>query len=273
MEPGADGWWVHGQQPLRCRAVVLSVGGASYPKTGCTGDGYPWLRALDLPVVAPVPALVPLRSPAGWVQALAGVSLQETEARLLDGSGRIVARQARPVLFTHKGLSGPGAMDLSAPVARGGAWTVAIDLLPRRPEDALRAELHAAAGRPGGPRLARLLGEGLPGRLLAAAAAQAGIDDDNPLPYAVDRAKRNKLVDALKGLRVPVDGTLGWDEAEVTAGGLALDAVDRRTLAVGGRPGLSVVGELLDLTGPIGGLNFQAAFATAEAAANALLRG
>ena len=79
-------------------------------------------------------------------------------------------------------------------------------------------------------------------------------------------------MDALKGLRVPVEGTLGWDEAEVTGGGLALDAVDRRTMAVAGRPGLYVIGELLDLTGPIGGLNFQAAFATAEAAAAALLR-
>ena len=274
VEPAADGgWWVHGRGgPRRCRAVVLSAGGASYPKTGCTGDGYPWLRALDLPVVAPVPALVPLRSPQAWVRALSGVSLQDVEARLLDRDDRIVARRARPVLFTHAGLSGPAAMDLSEPVARGGAWTVALDLVPHRPEAALRAEIHDAATRPGGPRLARLLGEGLPGRRLAAAARQAGLDDDNPLPYAVDRARRNKLVDALKGLRVPVEGTLGWDEAEVTGGGLALDAVDRRTMAVAGRPGLYVIGELLDLTGPIGGLNFQAAFATAEAAAAALLR-
>jgi predicted Rossmann fold flavoprotein len=271
VEPGAEGWWVHVRGgPLRGAAVVLSVGGQSYPKTGCTGDGYPWLRGLDLPVVAPVPALVPLRSPAGWVRALSGVSLQEVEARLLDRSDRIVARRARPVLFTHHGLSGPGAMDLSEPVARGGAWTIALDLLPHRPEGELRDTLHEAAVDPRGPRVARLLGEGLPARLLAAAARQAGLDDDNPQPYAVDRSRRNKLVDALKGLRVPVDGTLGWDQAEVTAGGLALDAVDRRTLAVKGHPGLYVIGELLDLTGPIGGLNFQAAFATAEAAATAL---
>ena len=85
---------------------------------------------MDLPVVTPVPALVPLRSAAGWVHSLSGVSLQETEARLVDGAGRIVMRRARPVLFTHTGLSGPGAMDLSWHVARGGGFTVRLDLLP-----------------------------------------------------------------------------------------------------------------------------------------------
>jgi predicted flavoprotein YhiN len=75
------------------------------------------------------------------------------------------------------------------------------------------------------------------------------------------------LVDALKGLLVPVSGTLGWDEAEVTGGGLALSEVDPHTLEVRRHPGLYVFGELLDLTGPIGGLSFQAAFATAALAA------
>ncbi|MBA2320338.1 MAG: aminoacetone oxidase family FAD-binding enzyme [Deltaproteobacteria bacterium] len=261
-------WAVHtATEILRAPRLILCAGGKSYPRTGTTGDGYAWLRALDLPVVDPVPALVPLRSPAGWVRELSGISLQDTEARLVDASGKVIGRRARPVLFTHTGLSGPGAMDLSAHVARGGTWRVLLDLVPRWPEEALRTALLDAAGRPGGPRLARVLGETLPGRIVTAATRQAGIDEDNPALHSLDRKRRNLLVDALKGLAVPIDGVLGWDQAEVTAGGLALDAVDRTTMAVSGHPGLYVIGELLDLTGPIGGLNFQAAFSTGEVAA------
>ena len=268
VEPSGEGWTVATpRERIACEKLVLCAGGASYPRTGCTGDGYGWLRALDLPVVEPVPALVPLRSGAAWVHALSGVSIQDTEARLLDASGQTVARRARPVLFTHVGLSGPGAMDLSAMVARGGAWTIALDLLPHRADVDLQKSLVEAAGRPGGCRLIRAIGDGPPARLLAAAAHQAGIAEDNPALHQLDRSRRIRLVEALKGLRVPISGVLSWDHAEVTAGGLALGEVDRRTFEVRRRPGLYVVGELLDLAGPIGGLNFQAAFSSAEAAA------
>lgn len=268
VSPAEDGWVVHTRTgDLGCRKLLLCPGGMSYPRTGTTGDGYGWLRTLGLEVVPPVPALVPLTTGAPWVRDLSGISVQSAEARLHDRADRIVARRARPVLFTHHGLSGPGAMDLSAHVARSpGLWTVAVDLLPHRGLDAVRAALVEAAGRPGAPHLARIVGETIPARLLAAVARQAGLDDENPALNRVDRKARNRLADALKGLRVPVAGTLGWDKAEVTAGGLALSQVDRRTMQVKGRPGLYVFGELLDLTGPIGGLNFQAAFATAELA-------
>lgn len=271
VEPSGDGWTVSAERDrFTCQKVILCAGGSSYPRTGCTGDGYNWLRTLDLPVIDPVPALVPLRSGASWVHALSGVSLPQTEARLLDAGGRTIARRARPVLFTHVGLSGPGAMDLSAHVARGGMWTIALDLVPNLSDQELQTMLVDAAGRPGGCRLIRAIGDGLPARVLGAAAHQAGISEDNPALHQLDRSRRRKLVDALKGLRVPISGVLGWDHAEVTAGGLALEAVDRRTFEVRRYPGLFVVGELLDLTGPIGGLNFQAAFSSADAAARHL---
>ena len=279
IAPASGGWRVDVGETLTTLALLLCPGGQSYPRMGTTGDGYRWLTDLGLPIVPPVPALVPLTSPAAWVHDLSGVSLQETEARLLDPDGRILARRRRPVLFTHTGLSGPGAMDLSAIVARARVagwrpgWRVALDLLPHRTLDDVRACLLDAAGARGAPHLERTLGGSVPSRLLAAATAQAGIDDPNPALHRVDRKRRNLLADALKGLEVPISGTLGFDKAEVTAGGLSLDAVDRKTMAVRGHPGLYAFGEILDLTGPIGGLNFQAAFATAELAATAALRG
>ncbi len=279
VTPTAEGWSVSvSGQTLTCAKLMLCPGGRSYPATGTTGDGYRWLTALGLTLTLPVPALVPLVSPVSWVHALSGVSVQEAEARLLDPEGRVVGRRARPVLFTHQGLSGPGAMDLSAPVARAAlqgkieGWRLAIDLLPDEPQDVVRARLAEAARAPGAHRLARMVPPSVPDRVLEAVAKQAGLPELNPAISRVPSKLRNRLVDTLKGLQVPVTGTLGWEHAEVTDGGLELEEVERTTMEVKRLPGLYVFGELLDLTGPIGGLNFQAAFATAELAARAAVR-
>jgi predicted flavoprotein YhiN len=110
----------------------------------------------------------------------------------------------------------------------------------------------------------------IPRRLLFAVTRQAGLGREvDPRPNQLDKQARHALGETLKGLSVPIDGTLGFDLAEVTAGGLALTHVDPGTVSVRGQTGLYACGEILDLTGPIGGLNFQAAFATAELAARA----
>ncbi len=261
IEPEGDGWIVRlREDEVRCRRLLLCAGGKSYPKTGTTGDAYPWLRGLGLKVVDPVPALVPLASPAPWVRELTGITI--------DGELRIgKRRRRRPVLFTHKGLSGPGPMDLSDAVTRGGQREARLDLLPEVSWDELRDLLVEAAGRPGSPALASLLP--LPRRVVEAVAQQARLGEPNPPVNQISKAARHRLIDELKGLRIPISGSLGFDKAEVTAGGLALSEVDRNTMAVKRCPGLFVFGELLDLTGPIGGFNFQAAFATAELAARA----
>jgi hypothetical protein len=281
LSPRGETWRIHvaGGDPIDARTVFCCPGGKSVPRSGTTGDGYEWVAALGLALVEPVPALAPLTSPAAWVHELAGIALQDVDVRLVDAEGRLLGRRARPVVFTHRGVSGPGAMDLAEPVARaaarGGspALALVLDLCPRVERGELRARLVEAAGLAGAPRLATALPrfvEGLPPRrLLAAAARQAGLADDNPRANELQKRERHALIEALRGLRVPVDGTTGWDHAEVTAGGLDLRAVDPETMAVRERPGLFAFGELLDLAGPIGGLNFQAAWACAELAARA----
>jgi len=277
---GARGWEVRtsGGRLVRCRRLIVCPGGRSYTRTGTTGDGYLWLADLGLPIVEPVPALVPLSSPAPWVRELAGVSAQDVEARIVDDRGRALGRRRRPVLFTHQGVSGPGAMDLSVHVARAEAGSrgegtsapvhhLLLDLVPDVPREALRELLIAAAGRAGAPPLSRALPVPIARRLLEAVARQAGLGDLDPRVSGLDRESRHRLVETLKGLDVPVDGTLGFDHAEVTAGGLALTHVDPGTMRVKGFENLHACGEILDLAGPIGGLNFQSAFATAELAA------
>jgi hypothetical protein len=264
---------------LEAERVCVCPGGASYARTGTSGDGYAWLEALGLPLVEPVPALVPLVSPEPWVHALAGVALQEVEARLVAPDGAELGRRARPVVFTHHGLSGPGAMDLAEPVAREAAraaregrppraHVLALDLLPGAARAELRARTLEWAALAGAPQLAGQIANAyaLPRRVVERALLQAGLASDLRV-NALGRAGRHELVEALKGLAVPVTGTRGFELAEVTAGGLDLAALDPRTLRVNGVPGLLCFGEVIDLAGPIGGLNFQAAFACAELAA------
>jgi predicted Rossmann fold flavoprotein len=275
-----EGWSIElaGGRRVACRRLIVCPGGMSYPRTGTTGDGYRWLESLELPVVEPVPALVPLSSPAPWVRELTGIAVQDAEARLRDRERRAIAVRRRPLLFTHRGISGPAAMDLSVHVARAEvdarrrgraspAHTIEIDLFPDVARESLRDRFIEAAGSTGAPTLSRVLPAPLPRRLLQAVARQAAIEDADPRLNGLDRAARHRLVESLKALSIPIDGTLGFDLAEVTAGGLALTHVDAGTMRVRGREGLYACGEILDLAGPIGGLNFQAAFATAELAA------
>jgi hypothetical protein len=279
VEPCAEGWRVllGDEEVVTTARLMICAGGASYPATGTTGDGYGWLRALGLEVRPVVPALVPLVSDADWVRDLAGISVQDGEARLLDPAGRVLGRRSRPVLFTHTGVSGPGAMDLSGLVAREArfgplrGYNLALDLWPERGQEPLLSALAEAAQR-GETLRAWLSPRGLPARLQAAVARQARLGSESPRLATLDARTARRLVEAVKGLRIPVTTTLGMDKAEVCAGGLALTEVSRATLAVRKHPKLWVFGELLDLDGPIGGLNFTAAFATADLAVRDALR-
>jgi predicted Rossmann fold flavoprotein len=265
---------IEGAPALRAVKLLLAPGGRSFPGSGTTGDGYPWLASLGLSLVEPVPALVPLCSTESWVRELAGIAVQDAEVRLCDASGKERLRRRRPVLFTHEGVSGPGAMDVSRVVAREQArhpqdppaFALFIDLCAATTREALRDELVDAAHLPGAPRLAKALGARFPRRLVEAVCAQAWLAPNPPI-REITKAQRHELVEAFKGLRVLVTGTAGFERAEVTSGGLCLRELNPRTLEVNRYPGLYVIGELLDVDGPIGGFNFQSAFSTAELAA------
>ena len=264
LSPKEGGWIVNtATRTFNCQCVLLCTGGKSYPNTGTTGDGYPWLKQLGLKMVDPVPALVPLVSPAPWIHLLSGVAV--------DGELRIgKARRRRPVLFTHRGLSGPAAMDLSEQVTRNQQREARLDFLPDISWEALRNLLMEAGSRPGSPKLATILP--LPRRVVEMLAQQSRIREKNPAVNQLKKAERHQLIENLKGLRIPVSGSLGFAKAEVTAGGLALKEVNRLTMQVKKAPGLYAFGEILDLQGPIGGFSFQAAFSTAQLASEAVYK-
>jgi predicted Rossmann fold flavoprotein len=252
--------------PIRCRRLLITTGGQSYPRTGTTGDGYRLAGALGHGLVEPVPALVPIVVEDGWVRELPGISLPQVALRFRGKDGKERGRSAGPLLLTHTGLSGPAALDIGGRIARHGRPGVLhVDWQPGlAPETLDRTAATAATGahRP----VRHLLAPWLPERL-----ARALVRSVARLP--VDRTtsqlrveERRALVQAVKDTRLAVTGTLGFARAEVTAGGIPLDEVDPVTLASRRVPGLFIAGEVLDYDGLLGGYNLQAAFCTGKAA-------
>lgn len=253
--------------------LVLALGGRSYPKVGTKGDGYGFAAALGHTLVATTPALVPLVATSAWVRELSGVTLPDVVLSLPAADARREPPQRGALLFTHFGLSGPAPMNVGGAVARelaGGVSSVplAIDFLPNEERAVLDARL-AAATSSGDARLVRtVVGGLLPRRVAEALCEQAAIAPTVPLRQ-LSAAARARLLEALFATKLALVGTRGFDFAEVTRGGVALDEVDPATLQSRVVPGLFLAGELLDLDGPIGGYNFTAAFATGALAGRA----
>lgn len=256
---------------VTCARVLITTGGLSYPGCGTTGDGYAWARGFGHSIVSPRPALVPLTSPVEWLPQLAGITLPDTELRVTtpDGAalGLVDGRTSinrGSLLFTHVGLSGPAVLNVSRAVtAQDSAERVGLccDWLPELSEDLLRTELETRLRGAGSRRVASLLPESLPQRLGTALLARCGIGMETRAAE-LSKGARQALLAAMKRCVIPLSGTLGYAKAEVTAGGVALDEVDSRTMESKRAAGLFFAGEILDLDGPIGGYNFQAAFST-----------
>ena len=244
------------------RTVLLAVGGSSYPKTGSTGDGYRWARELGHTIVPLRAALAPLylRQPRPeW----SGVALRACLLRA-RGGGKELARWEGDLLFTHHGVSGPTALGVSREAALGlerGPVTLDVDAAPDWTSEALTEAFTGAHSQAGRRPVRALLQRWLPERLTEGFATQAGVEAALPL-HQLSRKQRLRLVEALKRWDLGPVRTVPLERGEVTAGGVALEEVDPRTMASRRVPGLFLCGEILDIAGPIGGYNLQAAFST-----------
>jgi predicted Rossmann fold flavoprotein len=251
------------QRTLTARRLVLTTGGQSYPGSGTTGDGYGFAANFGHTIVPPRPALVPIRVASSWVAELRGITLPDVSVRILEADKHLADRRGS-LLFAHFGLSGPVILDVSRVVSghpRPITLMLEIDLLPSMKETELDEYIRKESLESAKKQLAGILPERLPRRLVETLLVQAGLAADRKAA-ALSRNDRTRLVQQIKRLRLPVTGTLGFGKAEVTAGGVVLDEIDSRTLGSKLIPDLFIAGELLDLDGPIGGYNFQAAFST-----------
>jgi len=242
-----------GSRTVDAPALVIATGGPSIPKLGATGFAYDLARRFGMKVVEPRPALVPLTLAGDEVlfRSLSGVAT-EVVAR----ANKAVFREA--ALFTHKGLSGPAILQISSYWRHG--QQIAVDFLPDAAEDWLIA---AKRERPRAT-LRSILSALLPDRLAETLSERLALAGD--LANLPDR----KLAEAQQKLadwRFTPNGTEGFAKAEVTVGGIATDGLSSQTMEARKMPGLYAIGEAVDVTGWLGGYNFQWAWASGWAAA------
>ena len=242
---------------VRCASLVLATGGKSIPKMGATGWAYDTARAFGLRVTETRPALVPLTFEAGLLEqwkALAGVSV---EAVVSHGKTRF----AEGLLFTHRGLSGPSILQISSYWREGEAIAVAM-----APGVDVFARLKAMKAENGRQAAHTALGQIVPKRLAEVLVEQEQAQGN--LADLSDKALR-RLDQAVNGWSVKPVGSEGYRTAEVTLGGVATDQLDQQTLQAKAVPGLYVIGEAVDVTGWLGGYNFQWAWSSGWAAGQA----
>ena len=264
---GADGFELDtGRGTVACAQLVVATGGLSIPKIGASDFGLRLARQFGHRVVEPRPALVPLVfDAAAWqpYAALSGVSL---EVDVCSGSGHGQGRFTEDLLFTHRGLSGPAILQISSYWRPGQPIT--IDLAPGSDLGAALCAAKALSRR----QLHTEVAQRVPARLAQAWCAPLGERAQRPLPEWRDR----DLVEVAHGLQqwslVPV-GSEGWRKAEVMAGGVDTRDLDSRSLESRLVPGLHFIGEVVDVTGWLGGYNFQWAWSSAHACALALEAG
>jgi len=269
VDGGSEGFSLetnHGE--LRSDALVVATGGLSIPKMGASGFGYDLARQFGMRIVEPRPALVPLvlgKADAAWTE-LAGISAEveiTTPVKFGKGSGKGGRVRFREnLLFTHRGLSGPAILQASSYWKPGEA--LEIDFLPSLPANTslLNPLLQTGARRDAASLLSLLRGE-LPQRLAQFVAAEGRPEGWSN--RALEERERQ-----LRSWSLRPAGTEGFEKAEVTAGGVNTEDLQARTLESKQRSGLFFAGEVVDVTGQLGGYNFQWAWASATAVARAL---
>jgi predicted Rossmann fold flavoprotein len=247
-------------QSYRAPALVIATGGPSIPKMGATGFAYDLARQFGLKVVEPRPALVPLTlgGEDALFRELSGVA---APVRANAGSGKAKASFEEAALFTHKGLSGPAILQISSYWRHGE--DVGITFVPAAESDWLIA---AKRDRPRAT-LRSILREDLPDRLADALAERLGLE--NELGNTPDKALR-AAAERLSNWRFRPNGTEGFAKAEVTLGGISTAELSSQTLEAKKVPGLYAIGEAVDVTGWLGGYNFQWAWASGVACGEAI---
>ncbi len=249
-------------------AVILATGGASYPATGSTGDGFIFAKNLGHTVTEILPALVPLEVEEDFVRDLQGLSLKNVRVTLL-ADGKRAAEIFGEMLFTHFGVSGPIILTLSRQVAKFLAEKCFVELLinlkPALTPEQLDARLLRDFEKFKHKTLKNALVELLPQKLISVVIDLAFLDENKKID-AVTKDERRRLAEILRALPLTITATRPIAEAIVTAGGISVKEIEPKTLASKIVAGLYIVGEVADIDGNTGGFNLQAAWAMGNAA-------
>ncbi len=250
-----------------CKAVILATGGASYPATGSTGDGYPMAEALGHTIVTPKPSLIPLEIAGDLCGKMQGLSLKNVSLKVKNNKNKVVYEEMGEMLFTHFGITGPLVLSASAHMRdfKKNSFTCSIDLKPALDEQTLDSRLLRELGEQSNKDIPNVLGNLLPRLMIPVALEVAEIPADRKC-RDLTKGERRRLLEFLKGFQLTVKGPRPIAEAIITSGGIKVSEVDPKTMMSKKVEGLYFAGELLDVDAYTGGFNLQIAWATGRAA-------
>ncbi|MBL8087764.1 MAG: aminoacetone oxidase family FAD-binding enzyme [Chthonomonas sp.] len=262
-EHGIEALWVD-QKRIPATRVVVTVGGCTYPNSGTTGDGWRWAEGLGHSMVPIRAALAPVLTDPEPASGLPGVALRDI---VLKGrvAGKELTRWRGDMLFTHHGLSGPTVLGLSRVVAEAMAdrqtVTVEADLCPDLTFEGLGESVQEFGTENPRKKLSGFIERFAPARVAEDVLRLTELDETT-VAGGLAKKSKNRLVECLKAFPLGRVREVILPKGEVAAGGIALDEVDPKTMASLRCPGLFLAGEVLDIAGPVGGYNLQAAWAT-----------
>ncbi len=263
IEEGAVTGVRSGGRFIEAQAVVLATGGASYPQTGSTGDGYRLARSLGHTIIPVRPYLIPLVTGEDGVAGLQGLALKNVRATLYL-KGAKDQSEFGEMIFTHYGLSGPIILTLSGRVVDWlpqGKVEVSLNMKPALTAEQIDLRLQREFQENPLKGAGSVLKNLLPARMIPVFLSRTDIPADKK-SNQITSGERQRIKDLLSDFRLTVQGHRPLEEAIITAGGIALKEVDPRTLESKMIKNLFLCGEVLDIQGRTGGFNLQAAFST-----------
>lgn len=246
-----------------CDSVVIATGGASYPGTGSTGDGYDMAKRLGHTVKELKPSLVPLLVAEKWISDLQGLSLKNISIAIIDKKGRKIYTDFGEMLFTHFGVSGPVILSSSRHILNYGYRNVklVIDLKPGLTEETLDARLQRDFEKFSRKQFKNSLDDLLPQKMIPVIIMLSQIPEEKPVNQ-ITKAERRILVNLLKAFSLEITGSRPVSEAIVTAGGVCTDEINPSTMESKLVKGLYFAGEVIDVDAYTGGFNLTIAFST-----------
>ena len=251
-------------EKIQANWVILATGGASYPTTGSTGDGYTMAAELGHTIIPAEGSLVPLETEGNDCQDMQGLSLRNCGVKLLNAKGKVLYKDFGELLFTHFGVSGPTVLSASCHL-KGEGCRLVIDLKPALEENKLDERIQRDMDMYKNRSMENALTDLLPRSMIPVVLRRLEIDPTMQA-NSLTRQKRRAMVELLKAFSVTVTGKRPVAEAIITSGGVKVSEIDPKTMESKKIPGLYFAGEVIDCDAYTGGFNLQIAWATAYAA-------
>ena len=268
IEDGKTVGVVAGSENYGAKSVIVCTGGASYPRTGSTGDGYRFAKSAGHKIVDIKPSLVPLVAKGKLCAHLQGLSLKNIAFKVRNTeNGKIVFEDFGEMMFTHFGLTGPVVLSASAHLLdiESGKYTACIDMKPALDNKTLDARILSDFNECINKDFINSLDALLPQKMIDIVVGLSGIDARKKV-NSITKEEREKLVSVIKNIEIPLIGFRSIDEAIITKGGVSVNEVSPKTMESKLVSGLYFAGEVLDLDAYTGGFNLQIAFSTATLA-------